>query len=259
MLPLGWFLLRLFPGIGWGIGGSQLVNAVVGTSIGAFVGAWVALRLQVRRDSRRRQDSRLAAGKRAQFVLMDQQTFLMNMIEQVLRPHVDDPERWHTVPRFIHEQQELPLDVPSLMFLLDTDDPNLLQSLLLGERDYFTALQELRERNEVHFEFVRKRAALQADGVELRTEPDYADYMGADFVLMLKSLTDLLYDKVKEAANSNELNFKWLTSCLKANFADRVDQVDRHRLPERVYDDSGRVQLPDANFPAADENVSGPA
>ena len=237
--------------LGWLLG-------AVATVAAAFVGARAAFGLENARRKREERRKRFSAGKHAQFVLIDQYTFLANVRRQLLGRFESDPERWRHVPAMVVERRDVLIDIEALLYLLDTPDPNLLQSLTLGEGDFLVAVRELGERNELFRRFEEHRANLERQGIELATYADFERAIPDSLVKDLRKWTDMLYDKTAEALQVNAVNYEWLKQCLSREFPEYKDLLLQRRLiPQEIYGSRDTAPWRDAAFPRQGDESEG--
>ena len=243
-------LKRLFTALGLATPNLGWLSGAIVTVAAAFIGAWAAFGLENARRKREERRTRFSAGKHAQFVLIDQYTFLANVRRQLLNHFENDPDRWRHIPAMVVERRDVRIDIEALVYLLDTPDPNLLQSLTLGEADFLIASRELCDRNDLFRQFEEHRAELAGQGNEPATFDDFARAIPGSLVKDLRKWTDLLYGKIDEALQANAVNYEWLKQCLSREFPEYRDLLlERRLLPQGVHGRPTGTPWPDAAFP----------
>ena len=199
---------------------SPLVESFLLIAAGAFVGAFVAFRLEKHHESRKKQEAQLSAGRRAQFVLISQ----FNMLEALDRQHLaalrNSPQRVLALRPVAITHQVPRLDVDSLTYLLESDDPDVLNVLLVGEQSFESVLGLIEERNQWHNRFQSRLGQVEKQEKlpeELRLE-DLERLVGKDVIARLVDLTDMLYELYEQARCQNQDNYKALAAALGRAF-----------------------------------------
>ena len=221
-------------------------SLLVATGVGASFGAWVAFRLQSSRVSRDKRQTMVDAGRWAQFCLTEHATFLHNVKRQQLDTHSDDDEAWQKIPWLITYGVERGIDVHSLCFLLETDDPNLLQELGFADADFRTFTRDLEARNAFVREYQDRLEVLRRNDAKFPSEEAFVDAVGFNLVKSLKDLTGMLFEANKRAIASNDRAFKGLTQALIKMFPDEKISPGRDFTPEG-YGDARLGVAPDGD------------
>src|ERR1700682_426698 len=124
------------------------LSAIFAAAFGAFFGSLSAFYLghfQQRRDRRERQHAALIAG---QYALMSQ----WNIVEEIrvghLEPLRNDRNRFAKMPLYYFDVSPTFVPFAELTFILETNDPNILQEVHLAEQSYQTCNNALKLRNQ---------------------------------------------------------------------------------------------------------------
>jgi hypothetical protein len=169
----------------------EAVFAGLITMVAAFGGAWYAFRLSDKAKARETEQAQVAAINRAQFTLIQQINTLRFIDAQIV-----EPVRSHS-GRFIAMRPGLPvtatsrLDIDSLLFLLETEDRELLFRLLVEQQRFDEALKALNERSHLHINILQPK--LVAAGIQENREYSSEELiraLGPEFATRLERLTD---------------------------------------------------------------------
>src|SRR6266566_1404717 len=162
---------------------------------GAFFGAlgayWVGRFKEKRDDDKRRHTALL----NTQYALFSQWSTLENIRKTFLEPFRNDPQRLQKQKHFLRMMGELKVPFDELTFVIDSEEPNLLQEVHLAEKAFLGSIDLLERVNRLRVELQSKYQPHQFDitsGAGRITVPAHELYA-------LKELTDLLYNGVDRA------------------------------------------------------------
>ena len=159
--------------------------------LATFFGAWAAFQFQKSWEKSKQLTHDLRSGKRAQFALISQFQALKNLNKQYLSDLRDDPDRYLKLhPLTVHlEFQKVDLD--SLLYVLDADNPDLLNEIMIAQQNFQTAMGVLEQRNNYHSDFQHKAAKIGDAALDKATDA------------ILRDMTDHLYGTFDDALRLN--------------------------------------------------------
>jgi hypothetical protein len=166
----------------------NFVSLVLGTGIGAFL-AFEFERLQRRREGR---DNHYLAAKYAHFVLLQQHSLLRNLAAQHLNVLAQNENRWWMLHPILSPPQSFSLDFNSLVFILRSKDPDLLNRLAVTQ-ERFSSLMRLQERTET----LHKEGTFA--GGMLTLDEQTTNKIGGALLAQLRGATDFLFEGVPAA------------------------------------------------------------
>lgn len=171
---------------------SERWNEIWPVFLATFFGAWAAFQFQKRWEQTKQLTQDLRSGKRAQFALASQFQALNNLNNQYLSEHRDDPDRYLNLhPLTVHLEFQK-VDIDSLLFVLDTDNPDLLNEIMLAQNNFQTAMGVLEQRNNYHSNFQHKAAQIGDAALDKATDA------------ILRDMTDHLYGIFEDALRLNK-------------------------------------------------------
>ena len=178
---------------------------------GTFSGAFLAFYFQRRYAEKKEREAQISAAKRAQFAITTQLNAIMNMKKQVLDPMKDNTNRHLILKPFSVLAQFPPLDIASLVFMLDGDNAQLLNELMISEHKFRTLLGALDQRNERH-EIMQQRMA--------KLGPEAT--LDAATIAILKDMTDSIYGLCDDALQGLQEAFEKLKTFIEKEFGVRA-------------------------------------
>jgi hypothetical protein len=194
--------------------GITLFLPFASSAFGAFFGAvsafWLG-RVKQKRDELNRRHTALLA---TQYALLSQWTILETMRVRHLEPRRKEPLRHLKLDNYVVEKTHLCVPFSELTFIINSDEPNLLQDIHLAEAGYVAAMgmfdihnkrgEELKENAETRdFDMATGRATMVAKN--------------PGEVFMLKSITDLLYEQIDKAIPQLDAEVKKIHKFVKRN------------------------------------------
>jgi hypothetical protein len=197
----------------------RIMKELILAFIGTFFGAWAAFQFQLYEQARSEKKGESAAGRRALLVLCNQYGQTKRYYHQALDEHKSDEFRWLKLQAFDAFHSFLRLDVNSLGFLLDSNQPQLIQEVLLAEEAFLELVTTVHQRNDVHLN--QLQVALQKLGLDYlpSTEEKIKEILGQRLMTVLKDLTDSMYDLTDAVLSHNEVIFKRLNDYLNKNYS----------------------------------------
>lgn len=219
-------------------------SLVLGTGLGAF------LAFQFERQQRRgeERDRHYIAAKYAHFVLLQQYSLLRNLTAQHLSALVDNENRWFMLHPILSPPQSFSLDFTSLVFILRSSDPDLLNRLGVTQERFSTLLRLLEQRSDLHAQFQERTGTLHKEGAfpsGMFTRDDLtAEKIGGPLLAQLKGATDYLFEGVPEAEEYITARLKEMEGFIRREFP-------KERPPS--YQDLSREQGRAANQDVAQD------
>ena len=197
-----------------------LLSAI--TTLGAaFLGAWFAFRLEDNARARQTVSHQVAAVNRGLFVLIRQVNSLQGIQKQIIDPTREHPYRFIAMRPSLHVSTGSPtLDLDSMMFLLETEDRELLMELLVEQERFETALQVFNERSRLHLEVLQPK--MKARGMlegTTYTSDTIRNVLGESFMLEMRRATDDAIEQVDETVKSNFALTSKLNQAMKKRFS----------------------------------------
>src|SRR6266568_4406955 len=191
-----------------------------GIALSTFVGAWAAFRLQTRREDAALRAGRAAALREAQFALVAQASVLQGLERNYLAKWRNDPNRDVRLKGIANHQEIPAVNLASLGFLLESDDPDLPNVLLDCQNKCNTALGILEDRFEEVRRFLRKLEAVRGERAvgQIVTADEVRHDVGPEISGALRALTDELYGAVDRAIATNDAAFGKLEQQLAKQF-----------------------------------------
>jgi hypothetical protein len=173
------------------------VSAIFAAAFGAFFGSLCAFhlgRMQQRADRREKRHAALIA---AQYALMSQWNILEGIRVQHLERFRSHPNRFVKLGLFHATGSPTRVSFADLTFVLETDDPNVLQMIHIAEQAYDFSVQALNLRNEELNRFYGNpnvtHRILNFETGEGITEASQKD------LFFVKEATTALYDSIDKA------------------------------------------------------------
>ncbi len=198
--------------IDWG----QIIVGGIGAGLGTWFGAWAAFGHERRDRNRREHLEQGEALRRAMFVLLSQRTLLSNIWRQHLAKFEDHPLRHIAMQPFFVAGEELPFDLDALLFVLNTDDADLINRLQVGNRRVHTILSAIELRNSVHLEG-QTIVAERAKG-DSATEAEFRELIGPQRWEQLRDFTDSLFEDVQRSLSEIDGNYKAIEAIVVAEY-----------------------------------------
>lgn len=200
----------------------DLTNAVA-TIASAFIGSLSAFLLATKREERELKKRRAEAGNRALFALGRQLNTLETIKRQFVDPVRQDPARFLSMRAFMAtDQHPHQVDLSSLEYLLETEDREVLFTVLLEQERFETATLALKYRSQLHMDEVQPKLA--ANGIQsggLYSLQQIQAALGARLYAMIVEATDIAIKNVDDYIASNIKCSEDLRNALKRVFPQR--------------------------------------
>ncbi len=192
---------------------------VIATLIAAFAGSYLAYHLSARREDRKLRESRVTAGNKALFTLVQQLNRLSNIRNQFIDPvRQNDARALAMRPVMQVQGTQLRIDFESLDFLLELK-PHLCMALMLEQDRYETAESIINLRSRMHHDEVQPalEKAGYVDGGGY-TPQQFRSMLGERLLTRIVIATDAMIGMVDEAIlTSTKMNAD-LWAVLKEKF-----------------------------------------
>ena len=118
-----------------------------------FVGALSAFQIEKSHKRHLEKLQNFRSAKNALFTFSSQYQALFAMNRQHLLPHKEEELRAFTLIPFSNFTETPEIDLNSLLFILDSDKPNLLNEIIIENQKFQSTIGVLNERNRVHLKF----------------------------------------------------------------------------------------------------------
>ncbi len=195
------------------------VGTFLTTGVATLLGAWVAFRLEQGRSERRDRDQQLAAAKETLFALVGQYSIIRNLKDQHFDAYRDDPIRFlSALPMPVYDPYPA-IETAKVLFILESDDPDLLNHLYLAERRFRSAMGLLAERNRLHVQLQQELAVAPPTG-EISVE-EVRRRAGPALFGLLKTVTDGLYAAMESTLQQNRATAERLQALMPRLFPGR--------------------------------------
>lgn len=187
------------------------------SAFGAFCGAtaafWLGRVKQIHDECNERHSVLLAT----QNALFNQWNTLESIRRDTLEPHRQDQLRHVNLPLSLHAMTHLSVPFDELAFIIDSDEPNLLQQIHLAEQSYLSAKNVLERYNELRKEFDSKYPPSDVDaitGIGKVKAPPHEN-------LLLKTVADALYKQFDIALPKFDEQIKKIYKFVGRNFKNK--------------------------------------
>ena len=141
-----------------------MIKEALTVAASAFAGASFAF-------LRERYSAKLDKGKRdyaalreAHFALLQQYSQLVSIRDQFIVPDAKTQAPWLTMRPIVGFFEAPRLDIPKLLFILESPEPDLLNRLLIAQQKFLAINNYFDQRNAAHSEFQERLSSLQRDG-----------------------------------------------------------------------------------------------
>jgi hypothetical protein len=198
---------------------------VVAAAIGTGVGATVAFFIERGKKAREIEDEHVTATNTALFVLFKIFNDLAGYKRQCVTPHLNDPERWYTLP-----PTKLPappkFDLATLAYLFEVpgDAPSLPMAVHVGIGMYESVYEAATERYRMHLHEAQPALEL----AQRRIEGDYPMKHLVNTVLggprvteSMQAATDQLIELIDLTLDYIPKHGAWLRDVAKAKYPKR--------------------------------------
>lgn len=189
-------------------------TALFGAFFGAF-GAYLVGRFKEKRDENNRRHTALLA---TQYALYSQWSVIEDMRKNFLDPFRKDPERHFKQLQYFRVVGELNVPFEELTFIINSNEPNLLQEIHIAEKRFSSSTDLLNNLNQKRLEIQDKYPPKNFD---MKTGRGSEMIVPAYEIYRLKVLTDLLYDEVDKALPDLTKTNDQLLSFIKTNLKGR--------------------------------------
>lgn len=198
----------------------QFLTTTFAVVLGAAI-AYVSHRLL---EGSRDRDAYLAATLQAQFTLVVHRNYLEVLVRH-LNEFRDDQDRHLMLFHLSHDLERPRLDAQGLGFMLRSQNPDLLNELMVCDSRFALVLGTTSDRNK----FLDDRVLdYLGQHYECITQPDPKDWR----LLRLKTYTDNVYSAADDALETNKDCFEKLRQFIKAEFPKARPLVAR--VPEKA-------------------------
>lgn len=85
------------------------------------------------------------------FILESQHTVLMQVWDHQMEAHVDVEDRHLSLKNMHFESEIMPIDFPSIRFVLDSETPEVMNTLFEADHSFIGFVHTLRRRNDEYF------------------------------------------------------------------------------------------------------------
>ena len=187
-------------------------SAIAGAFFGSASAFWLG-RLQQKRDLRDRRHSALLATQHA---LLSQWNVLENVRQQHLEPLRQDSLRFAKMPRFYTTKASCSVPFSEITFIVNSDEPNLLQEIHSAEQAYLGAIQAIDLYNEKRDEFFKKAEGRISQFNEETGQTTIETESREIFVM--RKVTDILYQTIDKALPKLDGEVKNIWKFVKRNF-----------------------------------------
>jgi hypothetical protein len=167
-------------------------TSLFGAFFGAL-GAYFVGRFKEKRDENNRRHTALLA---TQYALFSQWNVIEDIRRNLLDPSRKDPERHFKMLQYFRVVGELNVPFEELTFIINSNEPNLLQEIHIAEKRFSSATDLLIKLNQKRLEIQDKYPPKNFD---MKIGKGSEMIVPAYEVYRLKVLTDLLYDEVDKA------------------------------------------------------------
>jgi hypothetical protein len=208
-------------------------GTITNTLAGSFFGAYFAFLLAGRRRKAEIEEKNVGAINRALYTIFE----MWNVLRQYQREQLDEwrgrPDAWLNLTATPLGQAPITFEAGELSFLLETDQPNTMATVLLQERRLKLALGLIDQRSTLVLNSVFPRMA--AAGVPVGAnlpEPDIERIVGIDVVHKLRQYTDHIYRFVDTDVPDLEAAFRELRALAKRLYPKRKIIDVAFQLPD---------------------------
>lgn len=182
---------------------------------GAFFGAlgayWVGRFKEDRDEDKRRHTALLAT----QYALFSQWNVVEDVRKNFLEPVRNDPQRHEKQKHYIRTLGHFSVPFDDLAFIIDSEEPNLLQEIHIAEKRFLSSTTLLERVNKLRLELQNKYPPQDFDMETGRGRV----VVPVHEIYTLKELTNLLYNEVDKAlpclSNTNKLVFDFIKKYFK--------------------------------------------
>ena len=145
----------------------------IATLLAAFSGAWFAYRLQDKQKAREQRATNISSANRALFTIFQQINTLRVFQDQIIDPVRNHSMRFIAMQPILEEKcAEINFNFPSLEFLLNTKQKQLLPELFIEQQRFFAAIKAINIRSELH---IQAQPILEHAGIQ-----EGVDYFGEE-------------------------------------------------------------------------------
>lgn len=184
---------------------AQIIFTAVVTLFAAFVGAYSAFLLQNRKQERDIASSRVGAGNKAIFQLIEALNNFLVFRKQFIKPFIKDPIRFISIPPSIGFERKTNIDFDSLTYLFEFESPNILGELSLFQAEVESTMLLISHRAHLHINGVQPamEKAGFIDGQDVSYE-QLQEILGLQLNSMMKQGTDQMIDGVESIISQSK-------------------------------------------------------
>jgi hypothetical protein len=213
--------------------------------LGAFSGAWAAFMFENRREGRKQRNEEYLAVRFAHFAVMSQFQDLVTLRDEYLaKANVGQLPATLALHPALPNFTSTRIDAATLTFLLEGDDPDLLNRVMVGQKMFEKVGALLGIRDQIHLELQRRAATLRAQNVNPATDDQMILLLGKDLVGQLNDITQGLIDKTNDAIGLMTSNLDDITAVSAKRFPKRrAPKIELIPKEERLARSRGEVPL----------------
>ena len=183
--------------------------------MGAFFGALMAYLFAHRLERARTLQDQHAAGLDSQRVFLFQRNILENIVD-FLNKHKEKEHRETEMPSLFQPFSTESIDFKSLIFLLPSENANIVQEIYLAEQAYKNAVDIVKFRNRLKDNLLLSPTKkIKTIDEEKRTTVIEEDKIK---LLILKDVTDSMFSTVDNALSKNTQVFEKYRTVLETTF-----------------------------------------
>jgi len=174
------------------------------TLLAAYIGASYAFKLQSDKEDRENQQGNIVAGNLAIFNILRKLNILINYQRQIITPIRGKRTAFLEMQPTLHLlEEDIRLDLNSLSFLLNSDNPDLLGELSVEESKFQSALDAINKRSKIHLKQVQPKMerASVVEGDDY-TFQQIEQILGQRLYVTIHKATDQVIDHVDSAVSS---------------------------------------------------------
>lgn len=203
---------------------AEILLPTVATLAAAFFGARYAFALQNNKREAEIALNRVEAGNRAIFQLANIYTKVCNFRDQFIEEHRKSTIRCVAIKPAIGLGQPIEIDFDSLVFLLQSKDPNILAELYQFQSMVYSAYELILSRSNLHAESVQPRLEEEAaSDPEHRVDTNkIRDILGERTYVTLVQNTDDMIESVDAVIADSDVLVKRLRRLLTQLFPGHV-------------------------------------
>lgn len=161
-------------------------------ALSAFAGAWFAFLFERRTSKLEKEQANYAALREAHFAILQQHLQMVLLRDRFLVTEGASPVPWLTMLPVLGYFEVPRLEVPKLVFILESPDPDLLNRLLVCQQKYLALQGLIEQRNGYHSQFQERLATLHREGIVKsgNSVEEVEHHIGQPLIGQLKTITE---------------------------------------------------------------------